>query len=36
MADQNAKSYLVGIKFGTPGFLGLLITNLESKYWNSK
>ena len=32
MADENAKSYLIGMKFSTQGFLGSLITNLNSKF----
>ena len=31
MAEENAKSYLIGMKFGTRGFLGSLITNSSSK-----
>ena len=31
MADQNAKSYSIGMKYGTRGFLGSLITNSKFK-----
>ena len=36
MADENAKSYLIRIEFGTRRFLGSLITNPRSTYRNSK
>ena len=36
MADENEKSYLIGMKFGTRGFFKSLITNLSSKFRNSK
>ena len=36
MARENAKSYLIGMKFGTYGFLGSLSKNLASKFSNLK
>ena len=36
MADQNAKSYLIRMKFGTRGFSGSLITNQRWTFRNSK
>ena len=36
MADENAKSYLIWMIFGTREFLGSLITNPCSKFINSK
>ena len=36
MADDNAKSYLVGMIIATPRFLGSLIMNLSSKFRSSK
>ena len=35
MADKNAKTRLIGIKFGIRGFLGSLITNLSVEFKNS-
>ena len=34
--EENAKSYLIGIMFGTQLFLGSLITNPNSKFRNPK
>ena len=36
MADENAKSYLIGMIFGTSEFLGSLITNPSSTFRNSE
>ena len=36
MTDKNAKSYLMGMKVGTRGFLASPITNLSSILINSK
>ena len=36
MADQNAKCSFIQIELGTRGFLESLMTNLESKFRNSK
>ena len=36
MADQNTESYLIGMKFGTQGILGSLITYLNSTFTNLK
>ena len=36
MADEKAKSYLIGMIFETRGFLVSLITNPHSKFRNSK
>ena len=36
MASENAKSNLIRMIFGTPRFSGSVITNLSSKFRNSK
>ena len=36
MADENTKNGLIWINFGTYGLFRLLITNLNSKFRNSK
>ena len=36
MSDENKKSYLIAMKFGTRGFLISLITNSNSTFRNSK
>ena len=36
MGDQNAKSYLIGIKFDTRRFIGSLIMNPSSTFRDSE